>query len=94
LTAGLVAEQRVSGAPWHQLITGPARTDIKMAEDALARLGEQSDEDIDDVVELTCALVNDNWPTITQVGAELVRRRYLDYQAVKALVGGVDDGPQ
>jgi hypothetical protein len=81
--AGPLAEQRYSGVSWQELVSGAARTDIKSALSALARLGDPAPS-LDSVIELARALVFFQWPAILSVAHALVQRRELDHAAFVA----------
>jgi hypothetical protein len=75
--AGPLAEQRYSGVSWQELVSGAARTDIKSALSALARLGDPAPS-LDALIEFARALVFFQWPAILSVAHALVQRRELD----------------
>jgi hypothetical protein len=89
LAVALLGEQRYRGVSWQELVSGAARTDIKSALSALARLGDPAPS-LDALIEFARALVFFQWPAILSVAHALVQRRELDHAAFVACLMAPD----
>ena len=84
--AGPVAEAIYSGARLPDLIAdNVTEIDVDTAEDALDRDGGSLSFDV--ALAATQRVVEQEWPRIKRVAAELLRRHRLDYHECRQIVG-------
>jgi hypothetical protein len=83
--SGPLAEARLTGVAFAELARNASCcTDVEMARTALARAGSF---DLDRLMPFAYAAVSRDWPRITLIAAALFKRRQLDYEEVRRLIG-------